>query len=348
MTLEEINAIVDGVSRPLIQQLRAAQERISELEQRIATIPVAVHPPPPVDVQAIAKRAAALIRQPQDGKDAPPVDMDALVLRVAELIPAPQPGKDAPPVDVNAIEQRVIESVRPLIGSEIRSAVDALPKPEKGEKGDPGEVPDVVQWLRTNTHGVADIILARIPKPQDGAPGKDGRSVDPAEIQAMIDTGIKVRFADWAVDQERRAHDVFQRAIDRMPMPKDGKDGRDGLGFDDFEMHDDGAGTVTLSFKRGELEKSRMLKFPWPDHCGIWRDGQAYKYGNNVTWAGSVWRCLAATTIQKPGNGASDWQLIVKRGEDGRPGKDGEKGERGPQGPPGRDLTQMNVDGSKY
>lgn len=55
-------------------------------------------------------------------------------------------------------------------------------------------------------------------------------------------------------------------------------------------------------------------------YCGVYQDGKTYEPGEIVTWAGSTWHCHAATT-SKPGEGATAWTLMVKRGRDGKDGK---------------------------
>ena len=56
-------------------------------------------------------------------------------------------------------------------------------------------------------------------------------------------------------------------------------------------------------------------------YCGVFVDGTAYERGDVVTWAGSAWHCHAPTTTIKPGDSATAWQLVVKRGRDGRDGR---------------------------
>lgn len=73
-----------------------------------------------------------------------------------------------------------------------------------------------------------------------------------------------------------------------------------------------------LKTKVHELE-SQGLKY-----CGVWDQQKAYGRGDVVTHAGSAWVCREATTA-KPGEAdiaSRAWQLVVKRGRDGRDGKD--------------------------
>ena len=50
----------------------------------------------------------------------------------------------------------------------------------------------------------------------------------------------------------------------------------------------------------------------------IFKDGEKYFPGDNVTWGGSVWYCHEETG-DKPGeDGSKGWKLAVKRGRDAR------------------------------
>jgi len=71
----------------------------------------------------------------------------------------------------------------------------------------------------------------------------------------------------------------------------------------------------------------------------VYREGRTYSVGDAVTWAGSLWHCMAETDA-KPGEGNTSWQLAVKRGANGRDGKNGERGMMGPEGRPGKDAPQ--------
>ena len=56
---------------------------------------------------------------------------------------------------------------------------------------------------------------------------------------------------------------------------------------------------------------------PGMQYRGVYAPGTAYDLGDVVTYAGSSWHCNAATDT-RPGEGVTSWQLMVKRGRDGR------------------------------
>ena len=56
---------------------------------------------------------------------------------------------------------------------------------------------------------------------------------------------------------------------------------------------------------------------PGLKYAGLWLEGHGYAPGDVVTHGGSAWVCEAETTA-KPGAAGDGWQLMVKRGRDGR------------------------------
>lgn len=137
-----------------------------------------------------------------------------------------------------------------------------------------------------------------------------------------------------------------------------GRDGRDGVkGEPGLDGKDGKDGVLTLEALQLAVEQidERSWRFvSGPDrtpiegvfwapslvYCGVWKDGQQYDHGDVVTWAGSAW-IARASTKDKPGDGATAWQLAVKAGRDGREGKQGAPGPqglRGDRGEPGRDY----------
>lgn len=162
----------------------------------------------------------------------------------------------------------------------------------------------------------------------NGADGRDGVSVTLDDVRPLIESEM----SKWALDFERRAHGVLERAVERIPAPQAGKDGRDGvngkdgldaLQLDDFDLalSDDGR-TVTLSLQQGDRRIERSLQFPVVIDRGVYSDGSGYAKSDAVTFGGSLWIAQKDAPDGKPGLSA-DWRLAVKKGRDGKDGRNG-------------------------
>lgn len=207
-------------------------------------------------------------------------------------------------------------------------------KGEKGDKGDPGKDADVDQAAiiaevaklipapRDGKDGrdaptleevVAAVMpsiqkrLGEIPPPKDGI---DGKSITLADVEPML----KSMQAEWALDFERRAQALFQKAVDAIPKPKDGKDG---IGWDDMTVEHDGKRTVTLKWMKDTVEHSADIVFPCVLDVGFWRDGMEVEKGDGVTFGGSYW-IAQEPTATKPEVGNPAWRLAVRKGRDGK------------------------------
>jgi hypothetical protein len=60
------------------------------------------------------------------------------------------------------------------------------------------------------------------------------------------------------------------------------------------------------------------------DYQGVWLPDKTYDPNQLVTYDGSMWLALKATSARPGGAGADSraWKMVVKRGQDGKPGKD--------------------------
>lgn len=175
----------------------------------------------------------------------------------------------------------------------LEEKIDSIPAGEKGEPGkdgDPGK------------------------DGKDGDPGKDGASPSPDEVAKSME-GL---FSKWALDFERKADGILEKAVDRIPKPKDGVDGRDALEIENFELSlgDDGR-TVTASLKRGEVVIEKSIKLSTILDRGVYKDAQQYEKGDGVTYGGCFWLSQKDAPQGKPGS-SDDWRLAVKKGRDGR------------------------------
>jgi hypothetical protein len=108
-----------------------------------------------------------------------------------------------------------------------------------------------------------------------------------------------------------------RRTLDRVPIPKDGKDG---VGFDDLNIVRDGR-TIRHEYRRdGEVIKTFEFKTDELLYREVYKTGEHYDRGDVVSWGGNIWVALADTKAS-PGlkNGAGgDWKMAVKEGRRGR------------------------------
>lgn len=233
-----------------------------------------------------------------------------------ELIPEPKIPDVSGFMTCNEVQiliaaDREKHAVEPLTDDHILRTVEALiPKP-------------------VDVEAVAKAAAALVPIPKDGKDGDPGETFTLEQVQALVAKAVAsvkmptaedvaasldaTHLAKWALDFERRAQDLMQRTIDRIPVPKDGADG---LGFDDMDVEFDGDRTVTLSFVKGERRKSKSFKLPTMIYRDVYDEAKTYERGDVVTWGGSSWVSLKETPQGKPGQ-SHDWQLMVKKGRDG-------------------------------
>ncbi len=251
-------------------------------------------------VDARVKAAVSGIPAPKDGRDG--VDgKDAVIdwTRVSSeieshakkfvaAIPAPKDGRSVTP-----------EELAPMVSSEVKKAVAELP-PAPEAVGIAGALIDrhghlVIALTNGETKDVGEIIG------RDGAPGRD---VDMDAVLNQIKT-----------------------AVDEIPKPINGKDGADGLGFDDLESVFDEQQGFRVRFVRGSEAKEFPLHSPFD--AGVWRPGVTYPKGAGVTVKGAFFIARESTQT-RPDDGtvesARAWRLAVKGGRDGKPGRDGKDG----------------------
>lgn len=193
---------------------------------------------------------------------------------------------------------------------------DTGPQGDRGDKGQPGEVGTVGPAGPQGAAGEAGAAGERGERGEKGEPGiagKDGASIlalvidRDGHLQATLGDG-QTRDLGLIVGKDGAAGVDGKAGID-------GAAGRDGLGFDDLDVveTDDG---VFLRFTRGDAVKD--FRLPIIRECGIYKEGQTYRRGDGVTWAGSFW-IAQDETKEKPDSGKG-WRLAVKRGRDGKDG----------------------------
>jgi hypothetical protein len=233
--------------------------------------------------------------------------------RLLRSPPAPA-GKD---VDQAAVEATIVD--------EVRKAVAALPAPKDGHS------PSVEEYGPIIAETVQRAVAA-IPAAKDGVNlagaliDRDGNLILTLSNGQTCPLGRVVGKDGVDADMvalERRAGEM----IAALPKPRDGKDGVDGIGFDDMtcEIRDDG---VFLVWDKGDLVKEARL--PIPIDRGVFKEGQDLPAGR--------WRDLGRFVLDCTGGDRGQtghrqglascrekgprWQGCCRQGtEAGRPGE---------------------------
>lgn len=249
-----MGALVKEATAPLLQ-------RIDQLEKQSAEIvvPTASEVAALIDVEALAKSAAALVPKAENG------------------------------ISVTA------DDMRPMVDELVSKAVAALPAAEKGKDAD-------MEVLKLHVGELVKAVQPAAPLPVP--------SVE--EIAGTFER----RFSDLTLSWERQARDTFEKAADRMPKPKDG---RDALNLEDFDLTlaDDGR-TVTVKMQAGETVIEKSVKIATVIDRETFKHEDTYEKGDGVSYGGSFWIAKCDTPKGVPGSGETDWRCAVKKGRDGK------------------------------
>ena len=238
-------------------------------------------------IETIVSKHVAEIPVPKDGLNGKDADEESIIAKVLEKIPSPKDGKDG--TNGKDVDHEIIKT-------ELATLVSGLPKPENGKDADQQVIREML---------IEEV--AKIPVPENG------KSITVDDVTPILEVAV----SKWALDFERRAHDVLQTAVDRLPKPKDGEKGdtgNDGFGIETFEQKD--ARTVVAVYKRGDETIEHEFKFPAVIDRGVFKSGNNYEQGDGVTYGGSFW-IAQKDSNDIPGN-SDAWRLAVKRGRDGK------------------------------
>lgn len=247
----------------------------------------------------------------RDGKDAEPLDMDAVRRMIAEFvrtavdaIPKPTDGKDAD-----------LEEVKAFITSEVSRSVNALPKPNDGlpgKDGKPGKDgesvhPDTVALMVTKE---VERRIAELPKPQDGRDGIQLETV-PFHEDRVYPRGSCITFAGGTLR-------AFRDTTPGQPTSVNGWEViLNGDGLTEFLFSEDGRELRCIKVKTNGDKIENVYRLPVLLYRGVFESGTEYQRGDVVSKSGSSWHCNAESTKAIPGE-SKDWQLMVKRGSDGK------------------------------
>jgi integrin beta 3 len=155
---------------------------------------------------------------------------------------------------------------------------------------------------------VYERVLRAMPAPKDGA------SVTIADVAPLLEGEV----SKWELEFERRAAEMLQRALDRIPK---GRDGKDGLGVEDFDLEAiEGGRVIAVSLRSAAGNViCRQVRTALTIDRGQYALAKSYEPGDGVTYGGSFWIAQVATD-DSPGNsrGGMPWRLAVKHGRDAK------------------------------
>jgi len=194
--------------------------------------------------------------------------------------------------------EKRLEAVGAVVETAVASAIAEIPANQAGKSVSLDDIEAVII-------AEVDKRISAIPKPKDGQPGKDGLDV---KEMFRAEGG---RLLAVMSDGTTRDLGVF---VGKDGDP--GKPGADAVGFDDLVVTYDGEKTVTLKFAKGDVVKEFPIIMPIILDRGVFKEGNEYKAGDAVTWAGSVW--IAQKDTKAKPDASDEWRLSVKRGRDGK------------------------------
>lgn len=123
------------------------------------------------------------------------------------------------------------------------------------------------------------------------------------------------RFSDLQLSWERHVRDSTERALEKIPVPLNG---RDALPLDSFDIQlGDDDRTVVMSIGAGEQQITRTLMLSTVIDKGVFKPDDKYLKGDAVSYGGSLHIARKNAPAGVPG-ASDDWRLAVKRGRDGR------------------------------
>lgn len=192
----------------------------------------------------------------------------------------------------------VKEATAPLLQriDQLEKQLAVLPAPENGKDAD-------MEALRAHLGELVKAVPPAAPLP--------------APTVEEIAGAFERRFSDLTLSWERQARDTFEKAADRMPKPKDG---RDALALEHFDLAlaEDGR-TVTVKMQAGETVVEKSVKIAAVIDKGVYKHDGVFEKGDGVSYGGSFWIAKCDEPKGVPGTGETDWRCAVKAG---RPGKD--------------------------
>ena len=211
-----------------------------------------------------------------------------------------------------------------------------------GENGRDGKDADM-QAIEQAMRSMVAKAVEDIPKPVDGRDGLEGQpGKDALQIEVLQDLDPEKKY-------RRNQYATFRGGLIRSFRATDPiTDSLEKAGWhvilngtDEIEETREGRDCKKVT----RMTDGRVVEVTWKSketiYAGIFKDGQQYDPGDQVTRDGCTWT-LMSEMKGYPGEPNKDtgWQMSAKKGRDGRDGIRGEKGDRGAEGRAGKDAWQ--------
>jgi len=284
MNLRELEAqaefLAPVIAAAVAKAVAPLNLELADLRKCLADRPEPVAPEP-VNLEALAQSAAALVVLPEvkDGKDADPVDLEALAKAAAEFVQLPK-------IDIA------------LLAAEAAKLVD-VPEPLPGKNADPVD-------LQALARSAAELIhVPEVRQPQDG------RDALHLEILPTIDEA-----KTYARNTYAKHDGGLWRSFEQTSGMRGWECIVEGLKAVSVTQDSEREFSVTLSKSSG-AEVVQKFAMPIQIYKGVFREEQTYDAHDNVTWAGSQWTSTKAENTDKPGS-SDAWTLVVKAGRNGK------------------------------
>lgn len=257
-------------------------------------------------------------------------------------------AKELPKAETILAEVLSSDVLRTHAVNEVKAALEANP-PKDGKDAEPIVVSEVVAELLA-TDGLKSLVDLQAAESVTAYfaehPVINGKDAEPVSEEQLAQQVSKYMSANPVVAEkgdpgtgladamiDRTGNLVLTMTDGRMKelglvIGKDGspgKDGADGLGFDDLTVSFDGD-AIVHEYKRGEKALTQRFPINVMKHIGFWQQGMQAKSGNVTTHNGCSWVCLKDTS-EKPCYESKDWILSARKGRDGLDAKDAKPSE---------------------
>lgn len=216
-----------------------------------------------------------------------------------------------------AITECLQNNTRDVFSTIVESVVAKIPKPKDGEPGKDGKDPEPIH--PDTVELMVRKAVDAMPKPKDGDKGDPGRDMIHLDILPAVDFDKSYPRGTVAIHAGGLIH-AFRDTIPGKQLAEGGWQViLNGTADESYQQDADGR---TLTFVRvwtnGEVRKTTFA-VPTQVYRGVWKVGNVYTRADTVTKGGNQFYCIAESSSIAPDTpNNKDWVLSVRAGRDGK------------------------------